>query len=377
MTLKKFSLPTIAHQFLRERNSNPVIHNRDIKITTLVHEWLDSNKLKLSELDSKSVEQIMRDVIPEQASRNSREASHLSLRRYFYFLYEKGKIEFKPDYEPQTVPFELPPLAQQFLDTLKITVKTQSYKAYTSNIRQFCQFLADRSIPMESINRGHMIDWLIELREKHGFAAATKRQKIITIRLFLPWLYDNGIISVEPFKLIRPTDLPKLPKYFPRPLPPEVDYELQKRLLASQDKYHHALLLMRKTGIRFGELASLPHDCVHTDFNGINYLKVPLGKLNNERLVPLEKETVTLIEKIKTHPPENKQNLIVSPRNKTVQLDFMNNKLRECASGLDGKGKISSHRLRHTFAYSLLNADMSELGLKKLLGHRSLAMTFI
>jgi integrase len=53
-----------------------------------------------------------------------------------------------------------------------------------------------------------------------------------------------------------------------------------------------ALLFTRATGLRIGELRELELDCVHEIDGHGAWLKVPLGKLATERMVPLDTETV-------------------------------------------------------------------------------------
>lgn len=56
---------------------------------------------------------------------------------------------------------------------------------------------------------------------------------------------------------------------------------------------------MRLTGIRVGELAALRWNCVRVDHLGYSFLRVPLGKVNTERLVPMHGAAVTVLERIK------------------------------------------------------------------------------
>jgi integrase len=50
-----------------------------------------------------------------------------------------------------------------------------------------------------------------------------------------------------------------------------------------------------------GELLDLELDCVHEIPGQGAWLKVPLGKLATERMVPLDDETVALIDRICAH----------------------------------------------------------------------------
>ena len=58
---------------------------------------------------------------------------------------------------------------------------------------------------------------------------------------------------------------------------------------------------MRATGMRIGELTMLELDCVHEVPGSGAWLKVPLGKLLTERMVPIDEETVEIIDRIAEH----------------------------------------------------------------------------
>src|SRR4029450_7621062 len=62
-----------------------------------------------------------------------------------------------------------------------------------------------------------------------------------------------------------------------------------------------ALRLQRACGLRIGELCDLELDCVHELAGQGAWLKVPLGKLGTERMLPLDEETVALVDRIVTH----------------------------------------------------------------------------
>jgi site-specific recombinase XerD len=176
-------------------------------------------------------------------------------------------------------------------------------------------------------------------------------------------------------ELIRRIDLPKRPEYLPRPLPPDADRELQRRLAASSDPYQQGLLLMRNTGIRIGELAALEYNCVRSDDNNRRFLKVPLGKLDNERLVPIDPSTFELVQRLQQRGHSERRWLLVTPIGTSTRNVRYNRILRQTAHHLDIPDRLTTHRLRHTYATSLLNAGMSLVGVMKLLGHRSVKMT--
>jgi len=54
----------------------------------------------------------------------------------------------------------------------------------------------------------------------------------------------------------------------------------------------------RATGVRIGELVDLELDCVHETQGQGAWLKVPVRKLDSERMVPLDDEAVALVDRI-------------------------------------------------------------------------------
>ena len=220
-----------------------------------------------------------------------------------------------------------------------------------------------------------MTKWFTDLMNA-GQSKSCRAGKIIHIRIYFSWLNEEGLLNINALHLVRAADIPKLPQYLPRPLPPAADKQLQERLAAKDTIFHLGLLLMRKTGIRIGELCALPKNCIHSDYKGNHFLKVPLGKLDNERLVPLDDDTLALVKKLQnTNSGPFKQWLIEDIQNRKPTYHHYRTALLEASKELDTKGKITTHRLRHTYATALLNGGMSLVSVMKLLGHRSYRMT--
>ena len=95
---------------------------------------------------------------------------------------------------------------------------------------------------------------------------------------------------------------PTSPRALPRYLTPDLDRRLTQALHTWPERLPaDALLLQRATGLRIGELVDLELDSVHEIPGQGAWLKVPLGKLNTERMVPLDEETVALIDRIVAH----------------------------------------------------------------------------
>jgi site-specific recombinase XerD len=150
---------------------------------------------------------------------------------------------------------------------------------------------------------------------------------------------------------------------------------LQRRLRASAAVLDKALLLMRRTGVRSGELLDLEYACLRGDPQHHRYLKVPLGKLYNERLVPLNAETVALVQWLQQRGRRSRPRLLPVAATRTGTYRRLCQALQAVTHDFDDPQPINTHRLRHTYATELLNAGMSLPGVMRLLGHRDCRMT--
>jgi hypothetical protein len=145
-----------------------------------------------------------------------------------------------------------------------------------------------------------------------------------------------------------------------------------------------ALLLLRATGMRIGELLDLELDCVHEVPDAGAWLKVPLGKLDTERMVPLDDDTVDLVDRIVAHrsparPLPHPRNgklveFLFTHQGRRLSADTLRTELLRAAAeaGLPG---ATPHQLRHTYATALVNAGVSLQALMALLGHVSAEMS--
>lgn len=209
----------------------------------------------------------------------------------------------------------------------------------------------------------------------------SKVNYLLSAKKYLQWEVEQGTFQEELLEVLDRRQLPKVPEYLPKPLSAEKDRLLRERLHASPSPYAPLFLLLRQTGLRISELINLTPDCVVTTFKNEKYLKVPLGKMNTERLVPLTEESLALIERIRTLTLSRNENrndhrligLSGSIPRVYARLDRIFRRLH--GHLIDQDKPVTFHRLRHTFATSLLTGGVSLVSLMKLLGHRRIEMT--
>ena len=131
------------------------------------------------------------------------------------------------------------------------------------------------------------------------------------------------------------------------------------------------------TGMRQGEFLDLTADCIVQI--GENYwLRVPLGKMHNDRYIPLHPEVKQLLDEwIDQSPPKKPYDFLFASHGHRLgrgKVALAVERIRK-AAGI--KEHISPHRLRHTLATLAINRGMPLESIAALLGHRSLSMTMV
>lgn len=214
---------------------------------------------------------------------------------------------------------------------------------------------------------------------------ADQDRRVRAVEHMLAEITEWGWEDAPGRRLIFRSDHPRLPRPLPRYIPVDADRRLTAELQQSEYRISaDALLLARAVGLRIGELLDLELDCVHQIVGHGAWLKVPLGKLDTERMVPLDDETVALIDRIVT--ARNPGRAMRHPRTRRpTQFLFTHHGRRlsqtavrqELARSAEAAGitHVTPHQLRHTYATALVNAGVSLQALMALLGHVSAEMS--
>jgi len=126
--------------------------------------------------------------------------------------------------------------------------------------------------------------------------------------------------------------------------------------------------------------------CVTETPDGRYSLRVPLGKLRSERVIPIERETADLVRALRqlrgerppTWDPDTcrwVQAIFTNQKNGFLERTSFYRKLKVIANALEITHNVHPHRLRHTYATELLRNGLNLLAVMKLLGHTNLKMT--
>jgi integrase len=290
------------------------------------------------------------------------------------------------------------PLRAAFVAYLRrksATCRPKTISAVATRLAHFGRFLAETDPSLASLARlercVHIEPYLASMTTAVNGATgqpitvADRARRVSAVACFLAEITEWGWPDAPPQRLLFRSDVPRLPRPLPRYLPVDADRRLTEALAASPCRLAaDALLLQRACGLRIGELLDLELDCVHEVPGQGSWLKVPLGKLETERMVPLDEETLVLIDRITAtrsagrplpHPRTGRPaQFLFTHHGKRLSQNALRAELGR-AAGTAGLGHITPHQLRHTYATALVNAGVSLQALMALLGHVSAAMS--
>lgn len=293
----------------------------------------------------------------------------------------------------------------RYVQTITTTLRPYTVVGRTKALRVFFDYLAEHHpevTRLEEIERTRHIEpylawartrpWRGKNREHRTIGVVVFHQDVVDLRCFFEDIAGWGWPSAPPRRLLFYADIPRTPDALPRALTPDTDRALMAAVANLDDALvRTGLLLLRATGMRIGELLDLELDCL-LDFAGHGtWLRVPVGKLNSERMVPLDPDIVQMIDAWITQ--RGRQRALPHPRGgRLTEFLFIEHGCRPTSfrlrkglidavaaaelRGRDGKLlHVTPHQLRHTFGTSLINGGIGLPALMALMGHVTPEMT--
>ncbi len=272
---------------------------------------------------------------------------------------------------------------RRYLEQIGCILRPGSVNNADQALRAFAGFLVQTAPDVASVAqvaRRHIEDYKPWLAKRPGqnkarVTAATLAHRLGNLRMFFvridEWAWDEAPPRVPMF----PGDLPRQD----HPLPKALDDAAAAKLLRTAHNDKRLLVrvtveVLLRTGLRVGEFTALPADAV-VQIGAAPWLHVPVGKLRQDRYLPLHPHLVTLLDDYRAaHVPADHPLLL--PRENGTPLDrhAVTRILNNVATAA-GLGHIHPHQLRHTLATQAINRGMSLEAIAAMLGHRSMDMT--
>jgi site-specific recombinase XerD len=266
---------------------------------------------------------------------------------------------------------------RRYLEQIACVLRPGSVENAGQALRCFAGFLAEAAPQvtcLSQVTRRHIEDYKPWLAARPGqnkprLTPATIAHRLGTLRMFFLRIEERGWDEAPPKVPMFPGDLPRQD----RPLPKALDDAAAARLLRAARADHRMLVrvtveMLLRTGLRVSEFTGLPADAVVLIGAG-PWLHVPVGKLREDRYLPLHPQLVTLIDGYRAaHVPAGHPLLL--PRENGRPLDRHTvTRMTSKAGAAAGLSHIHPHQLRHTLATQAINRGMSLEAIAALLGH--------
>lgn len=240
-------------------------------------------------------------------------------------------------------------------------------KNYLNRLKQFISWLA---VPVEQASRQDVklyIDFLLE----KGMKARSINCHISVVRGFYDYLRDEENLSID-----NPVAT-GLALREPHPLPRhlrDVDVELFFSVVSS-DRDKAMFMLMLRCGLRVQEVANLTLDDV--DYRR-SQLMVKCGKGAKDRVVYISNDGAeSLAAYLQNRPITNERKIFLVEKGRCkgqpISVRGIQKRIEYYAS--ESGISVSCHKLRHTMATQLLNADADLVTIQDLLGHNRIKTT--
>jgi integrase len=260
-------------------------------------------------------------------------------------------------------------------------------------LTRFAAFLHARGIASAGgIDRAVLEDYLADL---HAAMAGRRRHGVHVgvIGLFLTAVRQHGWDpALPPDAMLFPGDQPRRTELLPRALAGHVMTQVeQPGNLARQNNpaYRLVTLILIRCGLRVSDALKLPFDCVVADDSGAPYLRYRNHKMKREALVPVDDELLALIRGqqqrvlgrypsgtvLFPRPAKNPDGK--NPVSSSAYRLALYRWLADC-DVRDERGELvhlTPHQWRHTLGTVLINRDVPQHVVQKILDHDSPQMT--
>jgi len=269
-----------------------------------------------------------------------------------------------------------------YLAQISLSLRPDSVRSIGSDLRMFLAFLAEchpEVATVADLERRHVERYKAHMastagRKGPGLASATVRRRLSTLRMLFERITEWDWEEAPLRPLVFAGDFPKRDEALPKFL----DDATFVRFMAAARSEPRPLLrlaieLLARTGMRVGELCGLETDAMVQIGDG-HWLRIPVGKLHNDRYIPLHPQLVDMLGEWAEHPDCGVGGRLLTndgrPLNRHAVVRMLNRVTKKA-----GIAHVHPHQLRHTVATQAVNNGMSLDAIAALLGHRSMYMT--
>ena len=274
---------------------------------------------------------------------------------------------------------------RRYLDQLTISLRASSVECIETTLRQFAGHLVTTSdvVRVADVDRTHIEAYKTWLAARPGYRKKTNLSKTtIGMRMghlsaFYQRIIEWEYLDVPDRAPVYSSDRPIKDKPLPRFLDDAAAAKFLNAARNLPDEFGRlAIEILSRTGMRKGELLGLTIDSV-VQIGSAYWLRVPIGKLHNDRYVPLHPGLKTMIDTwLESRPDSQDSQLLFTDRGRPIPGTRVDKAVQHAAAAA-GIGHVHPHQLRHTLATQAINRGMSLEAIAALLGHKTMTMTMV
>ena len=276
--------------------------------------------------------------------------------------------------------------AQDYLGQLAVSSRPATVETASLALRQFAAHLMvahPTCTTVAKIGRREVESYKVALAARPGRTASktvateTIRNNLGQVRTFFERLIEWDHPDAPPKVPLFAHDLPKANEPAPKFLDDPTAAKFMAALATDPDRRRRLMVeLLARTGMRVGELAALRDDAMYS-LGDTWWLRIPIGKLHNDRAVPLHPMLVGLINDYRRWRGPSSTGLLVERNDHNPYDRRTIHRYVAAVARRAGVGPVHPHQLRHTLATQCINRGMSLEAIAALLGHRSPRMTMV
>lgn len=273
--------------------------------------------------------------------------------------------------------------ATRYLVQIDTILAPTSVKAADETLRTFGRWMIAHTDleAVADLGRADLEDFKVWLAARPGvkgpkLSKNSQRQRLRMLRVFFERLIEWDWPDAPIRNPLLAGDIPPRPEPLPQALDDRDAAKLIAAARAATDLRDRVIVeTLARTGLRAGELRDLAADAIVV-MGDAHWLRVPVGKLRNDRYIPLLPDLVELLEQwcvLNIEAIRFHRRLIADHRG-PISYDTLRRTVQRVAKAA-AVGPVRPHQLRHTLATQAINRGMRLEAIAELLGHRSMEMT--
>jgi integrase/recombinase XerD len=254
--------------------------------------------------------------------------------------------------------------------------------AYGRDLKKFVLFLRKRrKSRLEEVNRDDVVDFLTSLYKAKLDSRSVARY-LVSLRALYKFAMTEGLVQMDPTENL---ESPKIRSTLPTYLRvDEIDKLLEApdltKPLGLRDRA--MLEVLYSTGLRVSELLNLRVSDIDMRMGCVRCI----GKGDKERLVPIGRKAIAAVEQYlaqgrpklaRPSAPPHSLVLFLTIQGKRLSRVTIWKILHDYGTKLGLRGRLTPHKLRHSFATHLLERGADLRSVQLMLGHADISTTQI